>query len=223
MALFIRTKRNYTQTRGEENGRGGGQPEVCELVEKRVSNRLYKLERASCAQLSSYLSDWANSSRIHQRREGEKIRQWKRPVLENFPSRFRECGRRQGDHIDDGTSITFRAIWSVLAPLRPAPPPPPPPSFISSTFGTVCQFFSFRASPPPRLHLLAYRIIWFMIVNSRREGRARPAIEWAVKQSQQPKMTNRCSISDWPSQKRKIKIGPVWLASFIFPGQTLPE
>ena len=70
MALFIRTKRNYTQTRGEENGRGGGQPEVCELVEKRVSNRLYKLERASCAQLSSYLSDWANSSRIHQRRGG---------------------------------------------------------------------------------------------------------------------------------------------------------
>ena len=59
------TRRQEAKKTGE-----GGQPEVCELVEKRVSNRLYKLERASCAQLSSYLSDWANSSRIHQRRGG---------------------------------------------------------------------------------------------------------------------------------------------------------
>ena len=109
--LFSSGLKETTRRQEEKKTGEGGQPEVCELVEKRVSNRLYKLERASCAQLSSYLSDWANSSRIHQRRGGgEKIRQWKRPVLENFPSRFRECGRRQGDHIDDGTSITFRAI-----------------------------------------------------------------------------------------------------------------
>ena len=63
-------KETTRRQEAKKTGEGGGQPEVCELVEKRVSNRLYKLERASCAQLSSYLSDWANSSRIHQRRGG---------------------------------------------------------------------------------------------------------------------------------------------------------